>query len=70
MKDKRLFNEILKDLRLKNNLSQKQLAKDLGFSQSAIAKWELGLQIPNIIILTKLVIYFKVTADYILGLKN
>ena len=30
----------LKDLRLDRNISQRELAKNIGFSQAAIARWE------------------------------
>lgn len=64
------FNEILKELRVEKKLSQETLAKEVGFSQSAIAKWEAGLQIPNIEVLAVFVEYFGVTADYMLGFED
>ena len=42
------FGERLKELRFEKNLSQSELAKELGYTQPAIAKWENNLQIPNI----------------------
>ena len=62
------FKNRLKELRTAKGLSQMQLAKLLDFSQSAIAKWELGKTEPTasaIIILAK---FFDETTDYILGL--
>ncbi|MBQ7227635.1 MAG: helix-turn-helix transcriptional regulator [Clostridia bacterium] len=61
------FIERIKELRIDRGLSQAELAKETGLSQSAIAYWETGQRIPNaqaIIILSR---YFKVTTDYILG---
>jgi len=61
------FIERLKELRIEKGISQAQLAKDTGLSQSAIAYWETGQRIPNaqaVIILAK---YFNVSTDYLLG---
>lgn len=60
--------ERLKDLRIEKNLSQMELSKLTGLSQSAIARWELNKTEPTasaIIILAK---FYGETADYILGL--
>ena len=64
------FKDKLKELRLSKNLSQMQLSQQIGLSQSAIAKWELGKTEPTasaIIILAK---FFNETTDYILGLED
>lgn len=62
------FQDRIKELRTQNNMSQMELSKATGISQSAIAKWELGKTEPTasaIIILAK---YFDETTDYLLGL--
>lgn len=64
------FAERLKDLRQQNNLTQRQLAKQTGFSQPAIARWEANLQIPNIDVAITFATYFNVTTDYLLGLED
>ena len=64
------FCERLKELRLEKNMSQHTLAKETGFSQPAIARWEQGLQIPNIDVLVVFAKYFNVSADYLLGLED
>lgn len=64
------FKDKLKELRLSKNLSQMQLSQQIGLSQSAIAKWELGKTEPTasaIIILAK---FFNETTDYVLGLED
>jgi transcriptional regulator with XRE-family HTH domain len=64
------FAERLKELRQNKNLSQMELSKATGISQSAIAKWELNKTEPTasaIIILSK---FFNETADYLLGLSD
>lgn len=64
------FAERLKDLRQQNNLTQRQLAKQTGFSQPAIARWEANLQIPNIDVAITFAKYFGVTTDYLLRLED
>lgn len=64
------FAERLKDLREEKGLSQRTLAKELGFSQSAITRWENNLQTPNIDIAIIVAKYFKVSTDYLLGLED
>lgn len=64
------FAERIKELRIERNISQRKLAKDTGYSQAAIARWEAGLQIPNIEVAIKFALYFKVTSDYLLGLEE
>lgn len=64
------FPERLKELRIEKNLSQRALAKDLGVSQAAVARWESGLQTPNIDILILVSKYFGVTADFLIGLED
>ena len=41
------FKENLKQLRIKNGLTQAQLAEKLFVSRSTVAKWENGLGLPN-----------------------
>ena len=40
------FSENLKKIRKENNLSQEQLADELGVSRQAISKWESGTSYP------------------------
>lgn len=64
------FSERLKELRIEKNLTQSTLAKETGFSQAAIARWEAGLQVPNIEVLVAFAKYFDVTTDFLLGLEE
>lgn len=62
------FAERLKELRLENNLTMKQLANELEISDACISRWENNLRLPNsesIILVAK---FFNVSADYLLGL--
>lgn len=67
---KNVYGERIRELRQAEKLSQAQLAEKTGLSQSSIAAWEVGQNVPNanaIIILAK---YFVVTSDYLLGLSD
>lgn len=64
------FSERLKELRLDKNLSQRDLSKATNFSQAAIARWEAGLQTPNIDVAIVFAKYFGITTDYLLGLED
>ena len=64
------FQERLKELRQQHNLSQMDLAKATGISQSAIAKWEIGKTEPTASAIIVLSQFFGETADYLLGLED
>ena len=64
------FGERLKELRLAGGLSQMDLAKATGISQSAIAKWELSKTEPTASALISLSRFFEESVDYLLGLKG
>ena len=60
----------LKDLREEMGLSQSELSVELHFNQSTISKWESGKREPSIEVLIIISKFFKVSADYLLGLKD
>lgn len=62
------FSKRLKELRMEQNLSQMQLAKETNISQASIAKWELNQRTPTLDNIITLCNFFKVSADYLLGL--
>lgn len=64
------FAERLKDLRLENNLTLKQLGNLIGVSDIAISRWENSLRIPSIENLYNICKYFGVSADYLIGLED
>ena len=67
--DKELGNRI-KQLRQQANLTQSQLAKILNVSPALISAYELGDRKPSLEILVSLAATFKVSTDYLLGLKS
>ena len=64
------FAERLKELREEKGLSQMELAKATGISQSSIARWELEKADPTSSALITLSKFFGETVDYILGLTD
>lgn len=60
----------LRELRKDSDLSQKELAKILGMSQTGYSKYETGENDIPTIILIKLAKYYKVSTDYLLGLSD
>lgn len=65
-----MFNIRLKELRKEKEITQKKLAKDLGYNQSMICFWEKGINEPTESAIRKVAIYFDVSADYLLGLED
>lgn len=57
-------------LRKEKGISQKALAKEIGVTQKAIDFWEKGINEPKATYITKLAIFFAVSADYLLGLED
>lgn len=64
------FGNKLKTLRLKENLTQAQLAQRLGLTKSVISAYETGLRLPSYDILIHIARIFHVTTDYLLGLEH
>jgi transcriptional regulator with XRE-family HTH domain len=52
--DQNKIGKYIKELRLKNNLSQSDLAKKLSVTNQAISKWENGRGIPDVEMLKQL----------------
>lgn len=64
------FGKILKELRVKENLSQEALGNIVHVSRSAIAKYENGLGLPSKEVVDELCKYFKVDNDYLFPKEN
>lgn len=57
----------IKDIRMRRNLSQAQVAKALGVSSVVYSRYESGTRQPSIDIILQLADILGVTADYLLG---
>ncbi|MCK8825363.1 helix-turn-helix domain-containing protein [Fuchsiella alkaliacetigena] len=60
----------LKELRKKEELSQRELAKKLNLSGSTIGMYEAGKRKPDSDTLQKIASFFDVSVDYLLGRTN
>lgn len=65
-----ILQQRLIDLRNDRNLSQKDLAKKIGVSASALCFWEKGINEPKATYLLNLANYFGTSTDYLLGLED
>jgi len=61
------FGNVLKTLRLKENMTQAQLALKLGLTKSVISAYETGLRLPSYDILIHISKIFNVSTDFLLG---
>lgn len=57
----------LRELREDRDLSQKQIAGELGMSQTGYSKYETGENDIPTVVLRKLALFYNVSVDYILG---
>lgn len=64
------FGKRLKNLRLKENMTQAQLAAKLGLTKSVISAYENEIRLPSYDILIHIAKIFKVSTDYLLGLEQ
>lgn len=62
------FGTILKELRQKSGLTQKQLADKMGITSSVVSYYELSERNPSPEVLVKLSSIFHVSTDYLLGI--
>jgi len=64
------FGKKIRNLRKKRGESQKQVAAAVGKSRESVAKYEIGKSEPDLEALRKIVRYYGVSADYIIGLSE
>lgn len=55
------------ELRKKSNVTQEDLAAELGVTAAAVSKWENGYTLPDVLMLCALADYFNVSTDALLG---
>ena len=54
------------DLRIKNSMTQLELAEKLHYSDKAVSKWERGESIPDVTVLAEIAQLFDVSLDYLI----
>ena len=65
------FNEKIKDLRLKNNLTQEEFASKLNVTRQAVSNWENNRNLPDIEMIISIASVFEISLDeLILGGKS
>jgi DNA-binding XRE family transcriptional regulator len=64
------FGERFKQLREEANLTMEQLAVSLGTKKQTISRYENNQREPEYATLIKIARFFKVSTDYLLGLKD
>ncbi|MBZ4687319.1 MAG: Helix-turn-helix domain protein [Clostridiales bacterium] len=57
----------IKELRKSKNLTQIELAKQIGMSRAALSLYEIGKREPDSKTINKLADFFNVSTDYLLG---
>ena len=57
----------LKQLRIKKNIKQQDLAKALNVTKQSVSNWENGKRLPNIEILILLADFYNCSLDYLVG---
>lgn len=63
-------SEVIRRLRMRNNLSSKELSKILNISESSVSLYESGKRKPSLSLIIKIADYFSVSTDYLLGLSD
>lgn len=64
------FGSKLKAMRVNKHLSQEQLAKRIGITKSMVSAYETSMRMPSYEVLIKIALFFNVSLDYLLGLKE
>lgn len=57
----------LADLRMKNGMTQLQLAEALNYSDKAVSKWERGESLPDLEVLIRIAEIYEVDLDYLIS---
>ena len=65
-----MISDKIKILREKNNLTQAELARQLGITRSGVNAWEMGISVPSTQYVVELAMFFRVSTDYLLDLPD
>lgn len=64
------IGKLIKEIRIKNNLSQRKFAEKFGVSFQAVSKWERGINLPDLVILKEICNEYNYSLDEFLNNKN
>ena len=62
-----MYADSIREFRVRQGMSQQELAEELGVSSVAVSKWERGQTQPGIQALTQMADIFGVTVDDLIG---
>ena len=60
----------LRELRLEQGLTLKQVSSALQLTLSAYANYERGIREPSVAIIKRICKFYNVSSDYLLGIEN
>ena len=61
--DQEKFGKLIKEIRKKNNLTQKQFADKYNVTYQAVSKWENGLNMPDTSLIRQISKDFNISLD-------
>lgn len=64
----KMIADKIKKLREKAELTQAELARQLGVTRSGVNAWEMGITIPSTMYIVELAMLFGVSTDYLLDM--
>lgn len=64
---RKIFAKNLKELRKEHNLTQEDLGNILEVTRIMVSYYEIGRSVPSFQVLEKIIKYFKINPDQILG---
>ncbi len=65
-----MLGEVIHNLRKSRNLSQVDVARELGVSKQSVSNWENDNILPSIDMLVRISHFFSVSTDYLLELDS
>ena len=68
--DQEKFGKIIKDIRKKHNLTQKDLADKYNVTYQAVSKWENGINLPDISLIKKICEDYDIDINNVLDVKS
>lgn len=64
------IRNILIECRTQRELTQTEVGKVVGKSKNAVASWEQGLSLPDVVTLYRLAKYYGKSIDYMYGMES
>ncbi len=64
------IGKTIRELRQRRGITQEVFSEALQVSVQTVSRWENGVNAPDLSMLPRLAVYFKVTTDYLLGMER